>query len=248
MVPVTSIAMNASRYYYGRPRGIYFDWTFLLLIAGAVICMIASGVMHSYTNKYSNVQSSSGLTGAEAATLILQRAGVTGVGVQQIPGNLTDHYDPRTKIVSLAEESYDKTSLTGIGVAAHECGHAIQDAEGYPLLKFRTSIVPIANLGSNLALPVFVMGLIFSLQPLLTIGIVMFSLAVLFQLVTLPVEVNASRRALKLLEGTGLLRPDEMSGARKVLTAAAMTYVAALLSSVLQLVRLIIISRGNQKD
>ena len=173
---------------------------------------------------------------------------MTGVGVQQIPGNLTDHYDPRTKIVSLAEESYDKTSLTGIGVAAHECGHAIQDAEGYPLLKFRTSIVPIANLGSNLALPVFVMGLIFSLQPLLTIGIVMFSLAVLFQLVTLPVEVNASRRALKLLEGTGLLRPDEMSGARKVLTAAAMTYVAALLSSVLQLVRLIIISRGNQRD
>lgn len=242
------IAILASRYHYGRFRGIYFDWTFLLLIAGAVICMIASAVMHSYTDKYSKIKASSGLTGAQAAQVILQRAGVSGVSVHPISGNLTDHYDPRTKVVNLGEESFNSTSLTGIGVAAHECGHAIQDAEGFALLRIRTSIVPVVNIGSSLALPVFICGLIFSIQPLLTVGIVLFSLAVLFQLVTLPVEIDASRRALKLLESTGLLREEETSGAKKVLTAAAMTYVAALLSSILQLLRLVILSRGNRRS
>ena len=242
------IAILASRYHYGRFRGIYFDWTFLLLIAGAVICMIASAVMHSYTDKYSKIKASSGLTGAQAAQVILQRAGVSGVSVHPISGNLTDHYDPRTKVVNLGEESFNSTSLTGIGVAAHECGHAIQDAEGFALLRIRTSIVPVVNIGSCLALPVSICGLIFSIQPLLTVGIVLFSLAVLFQLVTLPVEIDASRRALKLLESTGLLREEETSGAKKVLTAAAMTYVAALLSSILQLLRLVILSRGNRRS
>lgn len=235
-------------YYYPRSRGIYFDWTFLLLIAGGLVCMAASALMHSYTNRYSKVLSRSGLTGAQAAQLILQRAGVFGVSVQPIAGQLTDHYDPRTKVVSLAEESFNKTSLTGIGVAAHECGHAIQDAEGYAPLRLRSQIVPVVNIGSQLAFPIFLLGLILSMQPLLTVGIALFSLAVLFQLITLPVEIDASRRAMKLLGSTGLLADDEMSGARKVLTAAAMTYVAALLSSLLQLLRLILIARGNSRN
>ena len=233
---------------YGIGRGIYFDWTFLLLIAGAAICAIASAVMHSYTGKYSKVACASGLTGAQAAKVILERAGVRGVAVNAISGNLTDHYDPRTKTVNLAEESFNKTSLTGIGVAAHECGHAIQDAEGYAPLRLRSQLVPVVNFGSTLAWPVFLCGILFSFQPLLTVGIILFSLAVVFQLVTLPVEIDASRRALKLLSGTGLLREEETSGARKVLTAAAMTYVAALLSTILQLVRLILIARGNSRN
>ena len=235
-----------SPYRYGR--GIYFDWTFLLLIAGALVCAIASSVMHSYTAKYSSVAASSGVTGAQAAQMILQRAGVRGVFVKPVSGNLTDHYDPRTKTVNLGEESYQKTSLTGIGVAAHECGHAIQDAEGFALLKLRSQIVPVVNIGSSLAWPIFLGGLIFSVQPLVTLGIVLFSLAVLFQLVTLPVEIDASRRAMKLLSETGLLRENETAGAKKVLTAAAMTYVAALLSSVLQMARLILIARGNRRN
>ena len=229
-------------------RGIYFDWTFLLLIAGAVISMIATGVMRGYTSKYSKVRSSSGLTGSQAAQAILQRAGVTGVQIRPITGNLTDHYDPRTKVVNLAEESYDRSSLTGIGVAAHECGHAIQDAEGYGPLRLRSSIVPVVNFGSTLAWPVFFAGIIFSIRPLLTVGIILFSLAVVFQLVTLPVEIDASRRALNLLSETGLLQRDEIGGAKKVLTAAAMTYVAALLGTVLQLARMILLARGNSSN
>ena len=244
------LALYGYGYGYGYPRGrgIYFAWTFLLLIAGAGLSLIASAVMKSYTAKYMKVQASSGLTGAQAAERILNFAGVRGVRIQAIQGNLTDHYDPRTKTVNLAEESYDQSSLTGIGVAAHECGHAIQHAEGYKPLEIRSAIVPAVNIGSTLSWPIFVAGLIFSIQPLLTAGIILFSAAVLFQLVTLPVEIDASRRALKLLESTGLLTDRENAGTRKVLTAAAMTYVAALAASVLQMLRLIILARGRRSN
>ena len=249
MNTMSQVAAYIGAYYGGTGRrGIYFDWTFLLLIAGAIISMIASLAMRSATAKYETVRASSGLTGAQAAQVILERAGVRGVQSRPIQGHLTDHYDPRTKVVNLAEESFNKTSLTGIGVAAHECGHAIQDAEGYAPLRIRSSLVPVVNIGTNFSLPLFFIGIILSFQPLLTIGIVLFSLAVLFQLVTLPVEIDASRRAMKLLSSTGLLREEETQGARKVLTAAAMTYVAALLTSVLQLLRLILIARGTSRD
>ena len=156
-------------YYHSGYRfgsGLYFDWTFLLLIAGAVLCMIASGVMRSTTAKFDRIASSSGVTGKEAARRILQAAGITDVRIGRIEGNLTDHYDPRTKVVNLADESYERSSLTGIGVAAHECGHAIQHATGYALLSFRSAIVPVVNFGANLSWPIFIAGLIFSFQPL----------------------------------------------------------------------------------
>lgn len=165
-----------------------------------------------------------------------------------IRGSLTDHYDPRTKTVSLSEDIYGRNSLAAVGVAAHECGHAIQDAINYAPLNIRSAIVPAANIGSQLSWPLFIAGLIFSIDPLVTLGIVLFSLAVLFQLVTLPVEINASSRALKMLESTGILGADEKKGARKVLTAAALTYVAALAASILQLLRLIILAGGRDRD
>ena len=162
-------------------------------------------------------------------------------------GELTDHYDPGQKEVRLSQSSYNQTSLAAVGVAAHECGHAIQHAVNYAPLNIRSSLVPVANLGSTLAWPIFLAGFIFAMEPLLTAGIVLFSAAVLFQLVTLPVEYNASSRALKMLESTGILAPDENYGARKVLRAAALTYVAALLSSILQLLRLVILAGGRRR-
>lgn len=235
---------------YGMNRMFYygFDWTYLLLIAGLVLSLLVSANMNSTVAKYSRVRSHSGLTGAEAASRILRAAGVTGVSVQPTSGQLTDHYDPRTKVVRLSETSYNSSSLTAVGVAAHECGHAIQDAYNYGPLKLRSAIVPIANFGSQLSWPIFFAGLIFSIQALTTLGIVLFSAAVLFQLVTLPVELNASSRALKMLESTGIMHTEELKGSKKVLKAAAMTYVAALASSILQLLRLIILAGGRRRD
>lgn len=188
------------------------------------------------------------MTGAETAQRILRSAGITDVQVVPVQGSLTDHYDPRSKRVCLSQDIYGQTSLAAVGVAAHECGHAIQHAVNYAPLTIRSAIVPAANLGANLSWPLFLAGLIFSIRPLLTIGILLFSLAVLFQLVTLPVEINASSRALKMLGSTGILGQDETSGARKVLTAAALTYVAALAASILQLLRLVILAGGRNRD
>lgn len=227
--------------YYG------FDPTYFLLIIGMLISLAASAKLKSTFSVYKKVRSASGYTGAEAAQRILRAAGITDVEIVPISGSLTDHYDPRTKRVCLSEDSYNKTSLAAVGVAAHECGHAIQHAINYAPLSLRTAIVPLANIGSTLSWPLFLAGLIFSIRPLLTVGIVLFSLAVLFQLVTLPVEFNASSRALRMLGTTGILGEGEVSGAKKVLFAAAMTYVAALASSILQLVRLIILA-GGKKD
>lgn len=232
----------------GYGFGWGFDRTFLLLIIGMVLSLAASAKLKSTFAIYRKKRSASGLTGAETAQRILKSAGINDVQVVPIRGSLTDHYDPTKKIVCLSEDVYAQTSLAAVGVAAHECGHAIQHATNYSLLNMRTAIVPVANIGAQISWPLFLAGLLLSMRPLLTIGILLFSMAVLFQLVTLPVEVNASARALRMLESTGILGVDENRGARKVLTAAALTYVAALASSILQLLRLIILAGGRDRD
>ena len=228
--------------------GYYFDPTYFLLIIGMILSMAASARVKSTFSIYSRVRSASGLTGAEAARRILHMAGITDVTVVPISGSLTDHYDPRNKQLALSQDVYGRTSVAAIGVAAHECGHAIQDAQNYVPLNLRSAIVPVANIGSTLSWPLFLAGLILSIRPLLTLGILLFSFAVLFQLVTLPVEFNASARALKMLGSSGMLGTDEVKSAKKVLTAAALTYVAALASSILQLLRLIILAGGRDRD
>ena len=228
--------------------GYYFDPTYFLLIIGMILSMAASARVKSTFSIYSRVRSASGLTGAEAARRILHMAGITDVTVVPISGSLTDHYDPRNKQLALSQDVYDRTSVAAIGVAAHECGHAIQDAQNYVPLNLRSAIVPVANIGSTLSWPLFLAGPILSIRPLLTLGILLFSFAVLFQLVTLPVEFNASARALKMLGSSGMLGTDEVKSAKKVLTAAALTYVAALASSILQLLRLIILAGGRDRD
>ena len=228
--------------------GYYFDPTYILLIIGMILSLAASARVKSTFAIYSRVRSASGLTGAEAARRILRMAGITDVVVVPISASLTDHYDPGTKKLALSQDVYDRTSVAAIGVAAHECGHAIQHAQNYAPLTIRSAIVPAANIGSTLSWPLFLAGLIFSIRPLLTLGILLSTLAVLFQVVTLPVEFNASSRALKMLGSSGMLGTDEVRGAKKVLTAAALTYVAALASSILQLLRLIILAGGRDRD
>ena len=225
-------------YGYGY-YGYGLDPTVILLVIGMILSLAASAKLKSTFAVYRKVRNHSGITGAEAAQRILRAAGITDVQVVPIRGSLTDHYDPRTKTVSLSEDIYGRNSLAAVGVAAHECGHAIQDATNYAPLNIRSAIVPAANIGSQLSWPLFIAGLIFSIHPLVTLGIALFSL---------PVEINASSRALTMLETTGILGTDEKKGARKVLTAAALTYVAALASSILQLLRLIILAGGRDRD
>ena len=234
--------------YYGYPFRFYFDPTYFLLIIGMIFSLAASAKMKSTFAKYRRVRSDSGLTGAQTAQRILHAVGIYDVEIIPISGSLTDHYDPRTKRLALSQDVYGQTSVASVCVAAHECGHAIQHASNYAPLNLRSAIVPIANLGSSLSWPIFLAGLLFYVKSLTTLGIVLFSLAVLFQLVTLPVEFNASSRALRMLETTGILSREENAGAKKVLTAAALTYVAALASSVLQLLRLIILAGGRNRD
>ena len=231
--------------------GYYFDPTYILIIIAAIISLIAQWRVNSAFSKYSRVASMSGMTGAQAARMILQSNGINDVSVQRITGKLTDHYNPSTKVLNLSESVYGSTSVAAIGVAAHECGHAIQHARGYFPLSLRTALVPVANIGSQLSWVFIIVGAILSFnQTLITIGIIMFSAAVLFQLVTLPVEFNASARALEQLESNGILYRDEVSQTRKVLSAAALTYVAAAATAILQLLRLIILfgGRGRRDD
>ncbi len=231
--------------------GYYFDPTYILIIIAAIISLIAQWRVNSAFSKYSRVASMSGMTGAQAARMILQSNGINDVSVQRISGKLTDHYNPSTKVLNLSESVYGSTSVAAIGVAAHECGHAIQHARGYFPLSLRTALVPVANIGSQLSWVFIIVGAILSFnQTLITIGIIMFSAAVLFQLVTLPVEFNASARALEQLESNGILYRDEVSQTRKVLSAAALTYVAAAATAILQLLRLIILfgERGRRDD
>ena len=238
-----------SFYRYGGYGGYrYIDWTYLLVVAGLILSMMASAHVKSTFNKYSRVRSMCGLTGAMAARKVLELYGIYDVKIEHISGNLTDHYDPRTKTLRLSDSTYSSNSVAAVCVAAHECGHAVQHQKSYGPLVLRSTLVPAANFGSTLAWPVFVAGLIFSMKPLLTAGIVLFSLAVMFQLVTLPVEFNASTRALKILENGHVLGDTELAAGKKVLTAAALTYVASLASSILQLLRLIILAGGRDRD
>lgn len=232
--------------YYGFYYGL--DWTYFLVIIGAIFSIAASAKVNSTFNKYKRIRSTSGMTGAEAAERILHQNGIYDVGIEHIGGNLTDHYDPRSKMLRLSDATYSSTSVAAIGVAAHECGHAIQHKEEYGPLKLRTAIVPAANIGSRLGIPIILLGILLGGNYLLVqIGIWVFSLAVLFQIVTLPVEFNASKRALAMVEQYGILGRNEVEHTRKVLSAAAMTYVAAAAASILQLLRLVLLF-GRRRD
>lgn len=228
---------------------MYLDATYILVLIGVVICMIASAKMNATFNRYSRVRSRTGMTGREAAERILMQAGIRDVRVEHVSGNLTDHYDPRSKTLRLSDATYNSNSVAAVGVAAHECGHAIQHQTGYVPLVIRGSIVPVANFGSTIAWPLIAIGLIMNSNMsvlLLNLGILAFSFAVLFQIITLPVEFNASKRALKILGNSGILYEDEVRDTRKVLTAAALTYVAGATSAILQLLRLILLA--NRKN
>ena len=232
--------------YYGY---YYYDPTYMLIIISALISLFAQFLVNSRFSKYSRVRSRSGMTGAQAAERILQSQGIYDVAIQRVSGKLTDQYDPRNKTLNLSDAVYASTSVAAVGVAAHECGHAIQHARGYAPLSFRSALVPVANIGSQLSWLFIILGIFFGgSHTLIMIGILMFSAAVLFQLVTLPVEFNASGRALKLLSETGILQKDEVSDTRKVLSAAALTYVAAAATAVLQLLRLLRLFGGNDRD
>ncbi|MGN0373122.1 MAG: zinc metallopeptidase [Enterocloster sp.] len=230
------------------PMGYYFDPTYFLILIGVVISMMASAKLNSTYARYSGVRSRCGMTGAEAARQLLNSQGIYDVQIRHVTGNLTDHYDPRTKTVNLSDSVYGSSSIAAIGVAAHECGHAMQDAGDYAPLRIRAALVPVANFGSKLSWPLIIIGLLLGGSSLVSLGILMFSLAVLFQVVTLPVEYNASHRAVTLLDANGILVGQEVSQTRSVLSAAALTYVAAAAASLLQLLRLVLLFGNRRRD
>ena len=232
--------------------GFYYDPTYILIIIGMIICLAASAHVNSTFRKYSKYKSNSGMTGAQTAARILESQGIYDVQIRHISGDLTDNYNPSNKVLSLSDATYNSTSVAAIGVAAHECGHAMQHHKGYVPISVRNALVPFANWGSRLSWLLIIIGIIFygqgTGQMMINIGIIAFSLAVLFQLVTLPVEFNASNRAIRVLENTGIFGRDELKYTKKVLGAAAMTYVAAAASSILQLLRLVILFGGRRDD
>ena len=228
----------------------YFDPSYVLILIGLLLSMAASAKVNSTYARYARVGARCGMTGAEAAKRLLNSQGIYDVTVRRVPGKLTDHYDPRNKTVNLSESVYGSTSIAAIGVAAHECGHAMQDAGGYVPLRVRGALVPVANFGAQISWPLILIGILFSSgssSMLITLGILMFSLSVLFQLVTLPVEFNASSRAVNLLDRTGILAGQEVGQTRQVLSAAALPYVAAAAASILQLLRLLYLFGGNRR-
>ena len=219
----------------------YYDSTYILVIAAFLLSMFASFGVNSAFSKYSKKLISRDLTAADAARRILNSNGLSNVNIEHVSGKLSDHFDPRANVVRLSDSTYSSTSVAAIGVAAHECGHAIQYATGYAPIKIRNSIVPVVNIGNALSMPLFFIGLIMGMTNLALAGALLFGLVLLFQVITLPVEFNASRRALKILDASDLLYGEELKGAKKVLTAAALTYVAAVASTALQLLRLLLI-------
>lgn len=230
------------------PYYMFYDSTYLLVIIGVIITLMASVRVKTTFNRYSKIRSLSGETGATAAAKILEKEGIFDVRIEQVNGDLTDHYDPKNKVLRLSETVYGSSSVAALGVAAHECGHAIQHKKGYAPLKARTAIVPAVNFGSKASWPIILVGILFGFnETLISIGIILFSFGVLFQLVTLPVEFNASNNALAILSRTGMLRGNEFEGAKKVLRAAALTYVAAAAASILQLLRLVLLF-GRRRD
>lgn len=227
----------------------YFDPTYILVIIGMVLCLGASAHVNSTYKKYAKVRSHQGVTGAQAAQQILHGAGLYDVQIRHVSGDLTDNYNPGNKTLNLSDATYASTSVAAIGVAAHECGHAIQDSQDYAPLRIRNSIVPVVNIGSVACWPIIIIGILLSYNHyLITLGIILFSLTVLFQLVTLPVEFDASNRAISILGNTGMLYEDELSGAKNVLKAAALTYVASAASTILQLLRLVLLFGGGSRD
>ncbi len=232
---------------------MFFDWTYVVYVLPAVIfAMWASAHVNSTYNKYKNQLSARGITGAQAARMVLDANGLYHVRIEQVAGELSDHFDPRTNVVRLSQGVYDNTSTAAIGIACHEVGHAIQHATGYVPVKIRTAIVPITNLGSKLSMPLILIGLVLGafsewMFMLVYVGIACFALSTVFQLVTLPTEFNASRRAMDSIQTYNILSDDELRGTRKVLTAAAMTYVAALAVSVMQLLRLLLLAGRRRR-
>lgn len=228
---------------------MFYDPTYILVLIGAVLSMWASSKVNSTYNKYSRVRSQSGLTGAEAAQRILHGAGIYDVRIEHVKGNLTDHYDPRNKVLRLSDSVYGSASVAAIGVAAHECGHAIQHDQSYAPLKLRNAFVPVANLGTKAAMPILLIGLLFAgSSTLIQVGLLCFACGTLFQIITLPVEFNASNRAVRILGNSHMLMDEELKHTRKVLSAAAMTYVAAAAASILSLLRLAILFGGRDRD
>lgn len=229
------------------------DYLYLILVLPAVIFSLWASIRVNTTfKKYSKIRSMRGITGAEAARRVLDANGLQHIRIEQIPGNLTDHYDPRSDVIRLSESVYGNTSVAAIGVACHEAGHAVQHAENYVPVKIRAAIIPVTNIGSRLAIPLIILGILLNvLAPeflvIAYIGVACYGLCTLFQLVTLPTEFDASRRALRCIESYGILGSEEIGGARRVLTAAAMTYVAALAVSLMQLLRLFLMVSGNSR-
>ena len=231
----------------------YWDWTILILLPAMIFAIIAQISVKSTFEKYDKVPTQRRMSGSEAARRILDRHGLYDVKIERVRGHLTDHYDTKANVIRLSEATHDSVSVAALGVAAHEAGHAVQHATGYFPIKVRSAIIPVTQIGSQLAMPIFLIGILLSYMQYITpevggmimgAGILLFSLTVLFQLVTLPTEFNASSRALKTLGESGILYEEEISGARKVLSAAAMTYVAALASALASLFRLIVIANG----
>lgn len=226
----------------------YYDSTYILVLIGAIISMIASARVKSTYAKYGKVRSHSGMTATDAARMILDNAGLRHVRIERVSGDLTDHYSPKEQVLRLSDTTINSGSIAAIGVAAHECGHAIQHAQHYAPLNIRNAIVPVVNLGSTLSWPMILLGLIFGFTGFFKVGILLFSFSLIFQIITLPVEFNASSRAVAILENSGMLYEDELKGARKVLSAAAMTYVAAVVATLLSLLRLIILFGGRRNN
>ena len=227
---------------------MFFDWTYLVIVMPMVlVAMWAQIKVQSTYKKYSTVYSRSGMTAEVAVRKILDTNGLFNVGITRVPGELTDHYDPRTNTIALSDSVYGSTSVAAIGVAAHEAGHAIQHAVGYGPIKVRSAMVPITNIGSRLSMPLVILGIIFGYYPLAYAGIILFGVTTVFQLVTLPTEFNASRRAVQALGGYGYMNDEELKGTKKVLSAAAMTYLAALFVSLASLLRLLLIVGGGRR-
>ncbi|MCD8180504.1 MAG: zinc metallopeptidase [Firmicutes bacterium] len=226
--------------------GYYLDPTYILVIIAFLLTMFASFGVKSTFNKYNNVHSSRGITAADAARKILDANGLYNIRIDRVSGELTDHFSPKESVIRLSDSTYNSTSVAAIGVAAHECGHAVQHQVGYVPIRVRNSIVPVVNVCNTLAMPLFLIGLILGIGNLAMAGAILFGAVLVFQLVTLPTEINASRRAMKTLESMYLLEGDELKGARKTLTAAAMTYVAAVAASALQLLRLLMLANRRR--
>lgn len=226
----------------------YYDPTYILVILALILSLLASFGVKVTFSKYKNVKTKRSITGSEAARRILDMNGLHNIRVERISGDLTDHFDPSANVIRLSDQTYDNTSVAAVGVAAHEAGHAVQHSVGYLPIKLRNSIVGIVNIGSRLSMPLFILGLILGMTQLAYLGVILFSFALVFQLITLPVELNASKRAVRILDESNILYEDELKPCKKVLTAAALTYVAAVASTALQLLRLVLILNNRRDD